>query len=63
MDPPLDKCSLDFFLVSKFVNNACLSPVKSIGNRVVVFDGSLQHRSKSQTDTKRRMVLNINWKV
>ena len=33
IDPPLDKCSLDFFLVSKLVIKACLSPVKSIGKR------------------------------
>lgn len=36
--------------------------VNSVGNRIVIFDGSKEHRSKSQTDTKRRMVININYK-
>lgn len=35
--------------------------VQSDKNRIVFFDGTTSHRSKSQTDTKRRIVINFNY--
>ena len=35
--------------------------VKSIANRIVIFDSTLFHRGVSCTDEKRRIVINFNW--
>lgn len=34
--------------------------VKSVENRLLIFDGQLKHQSVGQTDTKQRINLNIN---
>ena len=34
---------------------------QSVANRCVMFPSSIKHASKSHTDTKRRVVLNINY--
>ena len=35
--------------------------VYSQENKIVIFDGQIQHRAVSQTDNKRRIVLNLNY--
>ena len=35
--------------------------VKSVANRMIMFDTTLSHRGVSCTDEKRRMVVNFNW--
>tara|TARA_R100000008_G_C3496053_1_gene121181 strand:+ start:154 stop:639 length:486 start_codon:yes stop_codon:yes gene_type:complete len=35
--------------------------VKSVANRLVIFDSSLKHSGFTCTDEKRRIVLNFNW--
>ena len=35
--------------------------IQSIQNRIVIFDGHLRHAGVSTTDTKRRVVLNLNY--
>ena len=35
--------------------------INSIQNRVVVFDNNISHKSVTHTDTKRRIILNINY--
>mgnify|MGYP001320920785 CR=1 FL=1 len=35
--------------------------VESIANRILIFDGQLKHAGVSSTDTKRRVVLNLNY--
>ena len=35
--------------------------VNSVANRVVVFDSNLKHAAVTQTDEKRRMVINLNY--
>ena len=35
--------------------------IKSVANRMVIFDPSLQHASVSQTDEKSRVVINFNY--
>jgi len=35
--------------------------VESVANRLVVFDGTIKHRGVTQTDTKCRSVININY--
>jgi hypothetical protein len=35
--------------------------VNSVENRVVVFDNNISHKSVTHTDTKRRIILNINY--
>ncbi len=37
--------------------------VKSVGNRVVIFDSKLEHQGVTQTDEKRRVVINFNYEV
>jgi hypothetical protein len=37
--------------------------IKSIENRLVIFKTSIKHRMKSQTNTKRRIILNLNYFV
>ena len=39
-------------------NNA---EIKSEENKLLVFDGNLKHKAKSQTDTYRRIVINFNF--
>ena len=34
---------------------------KTIENRCIVFDGNLQHHAYTQTDVKRRVILNLNY--
>ena len=36
--------------------------VKSIANRMVIFDSNLEHQGFTCTNEKRRIVLNFNWK-
>ena len=36
--------------------------VKSVANRIVIFDSNLKHAGMSCTDQPRRVVLNFNWK-
>ena len=36
--------------------------IKSEENKLLVFDGNLKHKAKSQTDTERRIVINFNFK-
>lgn len=36
--------------------------VKSVANRIVIFPSNLEHAGTTHTDTKYRMVLNINYK-
>ena len=35
--------------------------VESVANRLIVFDGSIEHAGTSCTDDSRRVVLNINY--
>ena len=35
--------------------------IQSIQNRLIIFDGHLRHAGVSTTDTKRRVVLNLNY--
>ena len=35
--------------------------VKSVANRMIMFDTTLLHRGVSCTDEKRRIVVNFNW--
>ena len=37
--------------------------IKSVANRVVIFDPTLEHRSVTCTDEKRRIVINFNYDV
>ena len=37
--------------------------IESIANRVAIFDGRLKHRRVTQTDTKGRFVININYET
>ena len=37
--------------------------IKSVANRVVIFDSTLEHRSVTCTDEKRRIVINFNYDV
>ena len=37
--------------------------VKSVENRVVIFDSNLEHAGVTQTDEKRRVVINFNYEV
>lgn len=37
------------------------APVKSKANRMIIFDGNLQHQGVLQTDTQMRYVLNLNY--
>ena len=37
--------------------------VESVANRVVIFDPTLEHRSVTCTDEKRRIVINFNYDV
>ena len=37
--------------------------VKSVANRVVIFDSNLEHSGVTCTDEKRRMVINFNYEV
>ena len=37
--------------------------IKSIANRITIFDGQLKHRGVTQTDTKGRFVININYET
>jgi len=37
------------------------APVKSKANRIIIFDGNLEHQAVLQTDTQMRYVLNINY--
>jgi hypothetical protein len=38
------------------------SEIKSEENKLIVFDGKLRHKAKSQIDTDRRIVINFNWR-
>ena len=35
--------------------------IESVANRVIIFDGLLEHRGVTQTDTKGRFAININY--
>ena len=35
--------------------------VKSVANRIVIFDSQLYHQGYTCTDQKRRVVMNFNW--
>ena len=37
------------------------APVKSVENRLIVFDGNLEHRAVTQTDTQMRYLINIGY--
>ena len=44
MHPPSDMCFLAFFLVSRLVKSACLSPVKSMGSKLPLVSGALKSK-------------------
>jgi hypothetical protein len=35
--------------------------IKSEENKVIIFDSNIEHRSVIQTDTDRRLILNLNY--